>query len=272
MAWLDSNGLSYFWSKIKAALSGKLDTTATAYRTTSIPMGTVDSTSTSKLFTATVPGITELRNGVCMWLKNGKVTSASGYTINVNNLGAKPVYSNMAAAQQTTTVFNVNYTMLFVYNEDRVEGGCWDIVYGYYTDSNTIPTGYCITGASTAAKTATCTYGYRGDSNYFPCVFRYANSAANATLAIGTYATTALPIYVNGQRTSSTNTFGAGVILFLYYNDAYWCYNDGRFPIVYNGAVTSIQDVLATRPTSTEVGTMIANALAAYENGNTSSY
>lgn len=238
-------------------ISGKLDTTGNAYRSASIPMGQVDSTSTATAFTATVPGITELRDGVCMWLRNGKVTSASGFTININNLGAKPVYSNMAAESRITTTFNINYTMLFVYNGTRVEGGCWDIVYGYYSDANTVPTGYCTTAAKTAAKVATVTYGYRGGSNYFPCLFRYANTAANATLAIASYATTALPIYVNGQRTTATNTFGPGVVLFLFYNDAYWCYNDGRFPIVYNGAVTSVQDVL-TEATTQSSGLMSA--------------
>lgn len=113
-------------------------------------------------------------------------------------------------------------------------------------NSNTVSTGYCTTKASTAAKSATCTYGYRSNATYFPCLFRYANTASNATLAISSYAETALPIYVNGARTSSSNTFGAGVVMFLYYNDAYYCYNDGRLPIVYNGAVTSIQDALAS--------------------------
>lgn len=134
---LDQSGLSYFWQKIKTFLNGKLGTNDTAHKTASIPMGEVDSTSTSTVFTATVDGITELRDGVCMWLTNGVVTSASGFTINVNNLGAKPVYSNLAAASRSTTIFNVAYTMLFVYNESRVSGGCWDIVYGYDSNTNT---------------------------------------------------------------------------------------------------------------------------------------
>lgn len=138
----------------------KLDTTGNAYRTASIPMGHLDATSTATVMTATVDGITELRDGVCVWLTNGKVTSASGFTLNVNGLGAKPCYSSLAAASRSTTIFNVNYTMLFVYNSTRVEGGCWDIVYG--VDTNTTYTtpklgfgyGTCTTAAATAAKTA----------------------------------------------------------------------------------------------------------------------
>ena len=103
-----------------------------------IPKGQVDGTSTSTVFTATIDGIDELKNGVCCYLTNGVVTSASGFTLNINGLGAKPCYSSMAAATQATTVFNANYTFLFVYNEDRVAGGCWDIYYGYDSNSNTI--------------------------------------------------------------------------------------------------------------------------------------
>lgn len=110
----------------------------TADRAASIPFGQVDSMSTATVFTATVPGITELRNGVCVMLVNGVVTSASGWTLNVNGLGAKPVYQTMAAASRSTTIFNVAYTMLFVYNETRVAGGCWDIYYGYNSNDNTI--------------------------------------------------------------------------------------------------------------------------------------
>jgi hypothetical protein len=108
-----------------------------ANKAVSIPFGQVDSTSTSTAFTATVDGITELRDGVCVYLKNGIITSASGYTININNLGAKPVYHTMAAATASTNQWNVNYTMLFIYNSTRVSGGCWDMYYGYYSDANT---------------------------------------------------------------------------------------------------------------------------------------
>ena len=118
---------------------------------------------------------------------------------------------------------------------------------GYLTSyTETIPTGYCETAAGVAKKDVIINYGYRDDPNYWVCVFRYANTADNATISINSYATTELPIYVNGERTSATNTFGAGVILFLYYNNAYWCYNDGRFPIVSNetGEVISLQEEL----------------------------
>jgi hypothetical protein len=108
------------------------------YLAPQIPFGVVTSNSTT-VFTADVPGVTELRNGVCAYImNNGNKTSASGWTLDVNGLGAKPVYSSMAAASRSTTIFNLAYTMLFVYNEDRVEGGCWDVFYGYDSNTNTI--------------------------------------------------------------------------------------------------------------------------------------
>lgn len=132
-----------------------------------IPYGQVDSTSTSTAYTATVPGITELRDGTCMLLKNAQVTSASGFTININGLGAKPCYSNMATGNpvtptdptRDTTIFNINYTMLFVYSEDIVSGGGWICYRGYDANTNTI--GYQLRTNSSNKKMADVTYRYR---------------------------------------------------------------------------------------------------------------
>ena len=102
----------------------------------SIPFGQVDPTSTDTAYTAQIEGITSLYDGVCVYLKNGVITSnKNGFTLNINSLGAKPVYDTLAAATRSGTVFNVDYTMLFVYNSSRVSGGCWDIFYGYNSDT-----------------------------------------------------------------------------------------------------------------------------------------
>lgn len=137
------------------------DAAGNAYRAASFPKGKVASTSTATAFTASVEGITELRDGVCVWLENGVVTSAAGCTLDINGLGAKPIYSSQAIASAITTAFNKNYTELFVYNATRVSGGCWDMVYGYDSDTTYTPAslgyGYaeCTTETSTVAKVAT---------------------------------------------------------------------------------------------------------------------
>lgn len=160
-----------------------LETDETAYRTAAIPYGECDNTSTSTDFTATVPGITALRDGVCMWLRNGVVTSATGFTININSLGAKPVYNNMAAAAQESTIFNINYTMLFVYDSTRVAGGCWVCYRGYNSDTNTI--GYQLRTNSTLLNTTDRTRYYRllftsaDNREWVPANTQYDNSATS---------------------------------------------------------------------------------------------
>jgi hypothetical protein len=97
-------------------------------RAQAIPAGTVNNTSTATAFTATISGITELKDGVCCYLRNNKITSAANCTLNINNLGAKPIYSSTASAKRITTEFEINHTVLFVYNSSRVSGGCWDMI------------------------------------------------------------------------------------------------------------------------------------------------
>ena len=133
-----------------------------AVRANGILYATVDSTSTSTNFTATVNGLTELYDGACVMLHNGVVTSAKNFTVNINGLGAKKCYNNMTNATQETTIFNVAYTLMFVYSTalDSGNGGWW--VYRGY-DANTTYTpvklgfgyGHCTTATTTAAKTVT---------------------------------------------------------------------------------------------------------------------
>jgi len=144
-----------------------LETDETAFRTARIPYGKCDNTSTSTAFTATVPGITELKDGVCMILYNGVVTSASGFTLNINGLGAKPSYNNMTMGNpvtptnptRDTTIFNINYAFLFIYSETLVSGGCWIGYRGYDANTNTI--GYQLRTNNSTMPTADKFYRYR---------------------------------------------------------------------------------------------------------------
>ena len=110
-----------------------------AIKTNGVFYGTVDSTSTATVFTASIEGLTELKSGTVVILHNGVVTSASGFTININNLGAKKCYNNMTDATRDTTIFNIAYTMMFIYSEDLDEGnGGWWCYRGYDANTNTI--------------------------------------------------------------------------------------------------------------------------------------
>jgi hypothetical protein len=153
-----------------------------AIKTTGIPFGICDDTSTATNFTVTVPGIYKLEDGVCCMVKNGVVTSASGFTLNVNGLGGKPCYSNLAAATRDTTLFNINYTMLFVYDSTRVEGGCWICYRGYDANTNTI--GYQVRSNSYSLPASQKFYRYRllftsADGSHF--VPANTSSSTNAT-------------------------------------------------------------------------------------------
>lgn len=191
-----------------------LETDETAYATASIPYAKVDSTSTATEFTATVPGITQLRQGVSFWLENGVVTSASGFTVNINNLGAKPVYSNLAEATRDTTIFNVSYTMLFVYDADRVSGGAFICYRGYDANTNTI--GYQLRTNSSTLPAKQTGYRYRlwltsaDGQNYVPI-----NTATGTSTTSTKALNTDTPIDPFGTiiycSTNGTTTAGANL-------------------------------------------------------------
>lgn len=132
-----------------------------AKMTAAIPYGECDSTSTATNFTVTVPGIRELVSGACCLVRNGVITSASGCTLNVNGLGAKPIYSSMASTTAVTTAWNSAYTMLFVYDASNthVSGGCWMMYYGIDNNTNTI--GYQIRTNSYSMPMTSVVYRYR---------------------------------------------------------------------------------------------------------------
>ena len=160
------------------------DTTYAAKRATSIPYGQVAATSTSTVFTATIDGVTEYRNGVCFWLKNGVVTSTTGFTVNINGLGAKKCYNNMTASTQDSTIFNIDYTFLFVYDESLDSGaGGFYIYRGYNSDTNTIA--YQMRTNSTALPAQTRTRYYRllftsaDGTQWVPANTSYDNSATS---------------------------------------------------------------------------------------------
>lgn len=199
------------------------DNTSWGLRAGYIPFGKVDSTSTNTAFTATVEGITELIDGACCYLMNGVVTSASGWTLNVNGLGAKPVYQTLASSTATSTIFNVNYTMLFVYNSQRVSGGCWDIFYGYNSNTTysnaSLGQGYgtCSTAEATVAKVVTLS-SYALTTGGIVAV-KFTNAVpANATLNINSKGAKA--IYYRGSKIID-GIIGAGDIAYFIYSTYY---------------------------------------------------
>lgn len=193
-----------------------------------IPYGTINANSTSTIFNATVDGITELSNGVCAIIKNGIITSASGCTLNVNSLGAKPIYNVMAETTQITTEFNKDYTALFIYNTIRVSTGCWDMYCSYGnsgSSSSFVPYyGECSTAAATAAKTVTIsgidelTVGLT-----IMVKFTNANSKASPTLKVNNLDAKSIMRYgTTAPSTSAATSWNAGSVIILVYDGTYW--------------------------------------------------
>ena len=174
--------------------------------TLSIPFGQVDSTSTDTAYTAQIEGITSLYDGVCVYLKNGVITSnKNGFTLNINSLGAKPVYGTLAAATRSGTVFNVDYTMLFVYNSSRVSGGCWDIFYGYNSDTTDLEE--ALTPLTGTTGTLTPMQVYNAIKSGKSVVLQYMDN------------TYGLLSYTNFNVAESMNVIAANTI--VYFNNTY---------------------------------------------------
>ena len=192
-----------------------------ADKAVSIPFGQVAADSVSTAFTAEIEGIAELRDGICVMLRNGVVTSASGWTLNINGLGTKPVYSTMGATTRITTTFNVNYTMFFVYNSTRVSGGGWDMYYGYnagYTNNVSQGQGYAVSTSNAKACTATLS-SYALVSHGIVAV-RFANAVpAGATLNINSKGAKA--IYYCGAAIAEGVIRAGDVATFIYNGSQY---------------------------------------------------
>ena len=150
-----------------------------------IPYGSVDSDSTATDIKASVDNFpTTLVAGVCAYIRNDVVASASGWTLNINGTGALPVYASNADASRVTTLFSAATTFLFVYNPTRVSGGCWDMYYGYNANDNTI--GYMLRTNGAVPPTASKFYRYRllfTSDDYQSLIPANTSSSTNATAA-----------------------------------------------------------------------------------------
>lgn len=222
-------------------------------RALGLPYAQLDSTSTSTAMTVQINNVTSLYDGLAIIVKNGRVTSATNCTLNVNSLGAKPIYYSTAAASRVTTHFNSAYTWLFIYDSTRVSGGCWVAYWGYYSDSNTVPAAYCTTAANTAAKVATFTNYNLLANSYFTLLISTTNSVAGA-ITLNVNGKGAKPIYINGSASSASNhTMPAGTYLVFYDGTNYHVRTDGRIPN-YNPITNARIDEITT---ATSVGSDI---------------
>ena len=177
-------------------------------------------------YTVSLSGVT-LSPGTLIACKFN-ATNTVNATLNVNSLGAVPIYYKgypIAASQ-----IMANYVVLLIYETDTLSTGCWHEIWSYGCDTNTVPTGYCSTVAATAAKTATCTGYVLTNNTYLPILFTAANSAKSA-LTLNVNSQGAKKIYINGEPSSSTNyTLPAGTYIAYYDGAKYDIRTDGKIP------------------------------------------
>jgi len=140
--------------------------------------------------------------------------------------GAKPVYRYGTTYVTTQYVAGSLVPMTYLADE-----GAW-IVDGDYsvTNSNTIPSAYCTTSASTAAKTASMTYFSLHTNEWIFINFRYANTK-KAAITLDINSTGVKPLYINGSASSASNySFPAGSYLIFYDGTNYYLRTDGLLP------------------------------------------
>lgn len=80
-----------------------------------IVLATLDSGTSATVFKVTAAGITALYDGLTIMCKNTNKASATGYTINLNSLGAKRVRSSNSNGYSTTD-WALNTSYLFTYD------------------------------------------------------------------------------------------------------------------------------------------------------------
>lgn len=178
-----------------------------------------DSSSTSTAKTVTVLGVTSLYDGLAIYVKNNSVASASGVKLNVNSLGAKPIYISNASATAITTHMAASGTYLLIYNSSRVSGGCWDLFVGY--DANTTYANYslgqgygtCATAEATTAKVVTLS-SYSLSTGGIVAV-KFSNDVpASSTMNINSKG--AKPIFYRGSAITAKIIKAGDVATFIY--------------------------------------------------------
>ena len=194
-----------------------------------LPFGKVTGNTSSSAKTATVPGVTELKDGVACYIINDATSTASGWTINVNGLGAKHVYNSQGGGAITTT-YAANYCMLFIYNEARDSGnGGWDMYYGYDSNTNTLASTVRTqttdrTVADRLARYQICfTIGTSLCSEIFPAALIPSGSSYNTGTNKTMNTTRAFDprrpiLYYGGTTNTPANTQAAGNALWRQYS------------------------------------------------------
>ena len=164
--------------------------------------------------------ITSLFDGLTI-LYRLNVAGASTTTLNINNLGAKTVYTY--ASTKLTTHYPVNSVLLIRYNS-KLNKGCWELVNG--RDTNTTYTnaslgqgyGTCSTAMHTTEKVVTLANYVLATGGIVAVKF---NNAVPASATMNINGKGAKAIYYKGAAIEA-GTINANDIAYFIYNGTYY--------------------------------------------------
>ena len=140
----------------------------TSTKTFSVPLIIPTETSATATLTANADGITSYFDGMIIALKI-PFNNAASTTLNINGLGAKPVYYNNTTT--SASYIRANAVHLLIYETLTLSSGCWKLVYSYDANSyvtqtvTTTNAEYGLLFTNTASPTATKTEGTRFGAN-----------------------------------------------------------------------------------------------------------
>lgn len=246
---LDQDGLSTLWNKIKSVFAKKSDLDGKA------DIGDLgeqiialedNGTTTAGVWLAKSDKVTEYVDGALYLYKITKA-GASTTTLNINGLGAKTVHYQPGSL--LTTHFPVGVWILLFY---RGGSGVFVAINNYNSDSNSVPGVYCSTTATAAAKVGALTThdaqvkaAIDGGPMYLTVCMYYTNTKA-AALTLNVDGSGAKPIYINGEPSSATNhTLPAGMYFVYWDGEHYHFRTDGKLTIngvVFGGSYNDLAD------------------------------
>ena len=196
---------------------------------------TAGGTAAKKVTGGSSYGISSMSDVTAILVKFTAGNSASSPTLEIDGLGALPIYqygTTAAGGTAATTGWQTGQVVMLVY-----DGSAWYFIKGYNTNTTySVDSVLCATAAGTAGKTSTnAAYYVLRAGNIFEITFRYSNNKASA-LTLNVNSTGAKPIYINGTASSASNyTLPAGKYLCYYDGSNYHINTTGKAPIDITG-------------------------------------
>lgn len=185
--------------------------------------GVCDSANDTVAKTVSIPNFL-LVTGSTVFVKFTNNNSVNNPTLNVNGTGDYPIYrygTTAAGSTNATTGWPAGSVIALTF-----DGSAW-MEHLWQNTQYTLYGAYCTTAADTAEKVATCTY-FALRECWFEITLRYANTKKDA-LTLNVASTGALPIYINGTASSSSNyTLPKGQYIVYCDGSKYYFRTDGR--------------------------------------------